>query len=220
MLIFIWRAIPARVRITAGMAAQKRATLKFFRLQAFVFFYGCGCSVRFLYNQTLVTIVCLSPPTKYIFKKRVDFHFERSIITVTIIIIDWMNAMALTKRSRQREAILSELRGRTDHPTAEELYFTLKENMPSLSLGTVYRNLSLLSEEGMILKLSCGGADHFDGNTAQHYHFLCKRCDRLYDLPMPVLEELDRQAQKCLPCSVDHHRLTFYGTCQGCTEER
>lgn len=127
--------------------------------------------------------------------------------------------MALTKRSRQREAILSELRGRTDHPTAEALYFSLKEEMPNLSLGTVYRNLSLLSEEGIVLKLSCGGADHFDGNTAQHYHFLCNGCGRLYDLPMPVFEELDRQAQAYLPGSVDYHRLTFYGTCQSCTEK-
>ena len=116
--------------------------------------------------------------------------------------------MALIKRSRQREAILSELCGRTDHPTAEELYLSLKEELPNLSLGTVYRNLSLLSEEGIILKLSCGGADHFDGNTAQHYHFLCNRCGRLYDLPMPVFKELDREAQKYLPCSADYHRLT------------
>ena len=130
-----------------------------------------------------------------------------------------MVPMALTKRSRQREAILSELCGRTDHPTAEELYLSLKEEMPNLSLGTVYRNLSLLSEEGIILKLSCGGADHFDGNTAQHYHFLCNRCGRLYDLSMPVFEELDQQAQKYLPCPVDYHRLTFYGTCQSCMEK-
>lgn len=126
---------------------------------------------------------------------------------------------ALIKRSRQREAILSELCGRTDHPTAEELYLSLKEELPNLSLGTVYRNLSLLSEEGIILKLSCGGADHFDGNTAQHYHFLCNRCGRLYDLPMPVFKELDREAQKYLPCSADYHRLTFYGICQNCMEK-
>ncbi len=127
--------------------------------------------------------------------------------------------MATIKRSRQREAILGELRGRYDHPTAEELYLSLKERMPNLSLGTVYRNLSLLSEEGAILKLSCGGADHFDGNTAQHYHFLCRRCGQLYDLHMPVLAELDRQAQEYLPCPVEYHRLMFYGVCQNCMEK-
>lgn len=152
-------------------------------------------------------------------EKGVDIRFKKDIITVMIIIIEWMVPMALTKRSRQREAILSELCGRTDHPTAEELYLSLKEEMPNLSLGTVYRNLSLLSEEGTIRKLSCGGADHFDGNTAQHYHFLCNRCGRLYDLPMPVFEELDREAQKYLPCLVDYHRLTFYGICQSCMEK-
>lgn len=152
-------------------------------------------------------------------EKGVDIRLKKDIITVMIIIIEWMVPMALTKRSRQREAILSELCGRTDHPTAEELYLSLKEEMPNLSLGTVYRNLSLLSEEGTIRKLSCGGADHFDGNTAQHYHFLCNRCGRLYDLPMPVFEELDREAQKYLPCLVDYHRLTFYGICQSCMEK-
>lgn len=126
--------------------------------------------------------------------------------------------MALIKRSRQREAILSELCGRTDHPTAEELYLSLKEELPNLSLGTVYRNLSLLSEEGIILKLSCGGADHFDGNTAQHYHFLAIAAAVCMICPCRYLKSWTG-GTKVSPCSADYHRLTFYGICQNCMEK-
>ena len=72
--------------------------------------------------------------------------------------------MATVKHSKQREAILSELRSRKDHPTAEDLYFTLKAEMPNLSLGTVYRNLNMLASDGVILKISFEGADRYDGN--------------------------------------------------------
>ena len=78
-------------------------------------------------------------------RKRLDISFKKYIITVTIIIIEWMVPMALIKRSRQREAILSELCGRTDHPTAEELYLSLKEELPNLSLGTDRKSTRLNS---------------------------------------------------------------------------
>ena len=70
--------------------------------------------------------------------------------------------MAVTKHSKQRDAIISELCQRYDHPTAEELYLALKMKMPNLSLGTVYRNLNMLSEDGTIQKISVGRADHAD----------------------------------------------------------
>ena len=78
------------------------------------------------------------------------------------------------KRSRQRDAILAYLRTRTDHPTAEAVYTALRESMPNISLGTVYRNLALLADYGTILRISCDGkVDHFDANTTPHPHFLC-----------------------------------------------
>lgn len=121
------------------------------------------------------------------------------------------------KHSKQRDAILTELCGRVDHPTAEELYFSLKKTIPTLSLGTVYRNLSQLSEEGVILKLTCGGADHFDGNPHLHYHLLCTVCNRLFDMEMPVLTQLDEDARRVFPGRIDSHRVTFYGVCPSCT---
>lgn len=81
------------------------------------------------------------------------------------------------KRSRQREAIVSFLQTRKDHPTADVVYSELRQDMPNISLGKVYRNLSLLSERGDILKLSCDGkVDRYDAFTHTHYHFMCKDC--------------------------------------------
>lgn len=124
--------------------------------------------------------------------------------------------MILEKKSKQRSAILSELASRTDHPTADEIYFSLKPQFPNLSLGTVYRNLSQLSEKGAILKLTCSGADHFDFNTDEHYHLYCPTCSRLYDLDMPVSDNLDELAQQHFKGKINYHRLTFYGVCENC----
>ena len=80
----------------------------------------------------------------------------------------------MIKRSRQREAIRQCLTGRYDHPTAETVYMSIKDEFPNISLGTVYRNLSLLSDLGEIQKITVsGGPDRFDGNPAPHYH--CNR---------------------------------------------
>ena len=80
----------------------------------------------------------------------------------------------MLKHSRQRESIRNFLMQRCDHPTAETVYLGIKEDFPNISLGTVYRNLSLLAELGEILKISVGnGPDRFDANLKPHYHFFC-----------------------------------------------
>ena len=82
--------------------------------------------------------------------------------------------MATLKYSRQRESIKEFLRTRKDHPTADVVYENMKLIYPNISLGTVYRNLSLLADLGEIKKLSSfAGADHFDGRTERHCHFMC-----------------------------------------------
>ena len=83
----------------------------------------------------------------------------------------------MLKRSKQRESIKKFLISRYDHPTAETVYMNIKEEFPNISLGTVYRNLSLLADIGEIQKLSTGiGPDRVDGNPKPHYHFICKEC--------------------------------------------
>lgn len=123
----------------------------------------------------------------------------------------------MLKRSKQREAILKELCSRCDHPTADELYTQLRKELPSISLGTVYRNLSLLNNEGLIRKLACGTADHFDGNPNPHYHFCCNHCGRVYDLDMPVHSDLEAEAAKHTDFTIESHSLIFYGKCRNCT---
>lgn len=124
--------------------------------------------------------------------------------------------MATVKHSKQREAILSELRSRKDHPTAEDLYFTLKAEMPNLSLGTVYRNLNMLASDGVILKISFEGADRYDGNKELHYHFQCLECGRVTDVDMPTFDDINSKAQAYAKGRIDTHELIFSGLCDEC----
>ena len=103
--------------------------------------------------------------------------------------------MAGLKYSRQREAILQFLMTRKDHPTADAVYANIRKEFPNISLGTVYRNLTLLSDRGQLLRLHLGdGVDHFDADTSPHYHFVCERCQAVLDLEMPDIDSIDKLA--------------------------
>ncbi len=126
--------------------------------------------------------------------------------------------MATSKHSRQREAILNELSSRCDHPTADELYFALKSSLPNLSLGTVYRNLNKLSEDGTIQKISISNIDHFDGNAENHYHMLCTECKRLSDVAYPVLEDIEAKVHDFASGKITSHTIIFFGVCDSCLQ--
>lgn len=84
--------------------------------------------------------------------------------------------------SRQREAILEVLRSTDTHPTASWIYERVREKIPNISLGTVYRNLTVLSENGDILTINVGdGQERYDGNMAAHLHLRCTGCGEIYD---------------------------------------
>ncbi|KAB0578546.1 Fur family peroxide stress response transcriptional regulator [Fusobacterium naviforme] len=121
------------------------------------------------------------------------------------------------KYSRQREAILKNLMSRGDHPTADALYQSLRREFPHISLGTVYRNLSLLSEMGSIRKVHCDdGTERYDYDTSDHCHFVCRSCGRVMDLPMKLKPDLNRMAEQAGLGDVDCHSLIFYGYCNDC----
>lgn len=125
--------------------------------------------------------------------------------------------MKTLKYSRQRESIKACLMNRHDHPTADAVYASIREEYPNISLGTVYRNLNLLVELGEIQKLTCGdGKDHFDADTSPHYHFVCQSCGAVHDLSLPQFVDLDQQAQACIDGRIDSHAIYFYGTCNDC----
>ncbi|MDE5966426.1 MAG: transcriptional repressor [Lachnospiraceae bacterium] len=127
--------------------------------------------------------------------------------------------MAKLKRSRQREAIIAFLQTRKDHPTADTVYMSLRETMPNLSLGTVYRNLSLLAEQGKILKFSCDGkVDRFDGFVHPHYHFMCVDCGEVSDVEMDMTELLTKAAAEHTDGLITGHTVLFKGYCARCRE--
>ena len=85
--------------------------------------------------------------------------------------------MATSKYSHQRESIINFLTGRTDHPTADAVYQYLRNDLPTISLGTVYRNLNQMAASGRILRLHVDGkTDHYDACTDPHAHLLCTKC--------------------------------------------
>lgn len=125
--------------------------------------------------------------------------------------------MAVLKYSKQREAIRDFLAHSEEHPTADMVYMNLRESFPNISLGTVYRNLSLLSETGQILKLNMrDSADRFDGRITPHDHFVCERCHCVEDIFLDDNEEITIAAQKKFDGKIRSHTTTFYGICKKC----
>ena len=128
--------------------------------------------------------------------------------------------MRALKYSRQRESILEFLQGRDDHPTADTVYMNIRRIYPNISLGTVYRNLSLLASLGEIRRITCeDGAERFDAVTKPHYHVVCRRCGRVEDLHMKWEEDEDRRAADIYRGRIEGHTTCFYGICARCLEE-
>lgn len=125
--------------------------------------------------------------------------------------------MAATKYSRQRESIMECLKARWDHPTADMIYMAVREIYPKISLGTVYRNLSLLVEQGEIRHLSCGeGLERYDARLEPHYHFRCTECGGVSDLSLAPMAHIDVLAGTDFDGDIEGHNTFFYGVCGNC----
>lgn len=128
--------------------------------------------------------------------------------------------MSNLKYSKQRESIIDFLSTRKDHPTADTVYMNIREQFPKISLGTVYRNLALLSDIGEITKIVTGdGADRFDYNTEPHNHFVCTKCRSVIDLEMENIDEIVDVAQKNFDGKIDGHITHFMGVCGDCIKK-
>ena len=124
------------------------------------------------------------------------------------------------KHSRQRDAIKENLRNRSDHPTADMIYMDIRVQYPNINLGTVYRNLALLTELREIRHLSLrDGADRYDGRMDPHTHFYCRTCRRLMDLP-PVKTSLLKRAVGDFDGIIEESVVGFYGKCGLCADEK
>ena len=121
--------------------------------------------------------------------------------------------------TRQRRVILEELRKVSTHPTADEVYEMVRRRVPRISLGTVYRNLEILSEQGMIQKIQVAGTQkRFNGNAKNHYHVRCVGCGRVEDVAVDPVE-LEDSVRKVSDYEIIGHRLEFIGLCPKCREE-
>lgn len=128
-----------------------------------------------------------------------------------------MNGNGSRRMTQQRKIILEELRKVTCHPTAEELHRLVREKLPKISMATVYRNLEILSEEGMVWKMDVAGTQRrFDGNTVNHYHIRCSVCGRMDDVHMELVPTIEEMAKKASGYSVLCHRVEFTGICPDC----
>ena len=122
--------------------------------------------------------------------------------------------------TRQRRIILKELRKDYTHPSADKLYDKVRQTIPRISLGTVYRNLEVLCRLEEIQKLKLGHTrKRFDGNPDFHYHMRCLGCNRLDDAPLPPLKSIEDEAGAVTDYKVLGHRLEFVGFCPQCSSQ-
>ena len=115
--------------------------------------------------------------------------------------------------SRQREALIKLLRSTKSHPDAEWLYEGLRKEYPHISLGTVYRNLRQLADNGDILELNYGSTSHFDGDISHHYHMQCEKCKRIVDIPK---EDVTVTVRTESGLEINGFNLILNGLCQKC----
>lgn len=127
---------------------------------------------------------------------------------------------AKTKQFRKRQAILACLRGTDSHPSAEMLHGMLQAEHPDISLATVYRNLALFKQQGIIQSIgTVGGIERFDANTMPHVHFVCDSCSAVIDLPqIPVPEQLRVKVEAATGGRMTDCHLSFTGKCQSCCQ--
>ncbi len=119
----------------------------------------------------------------------------------------------------QRSIILEVLRSVNSHPTADELYEMVREKLPHISLGTVYRNLEIMASAGIIRKLETAGTQkRFDGIVENHYHVRCVHCGRVDDLPVKSIKAIDDAVVGVTDYQILSHRLEFAGFCPRCRE--
>lgn len=122
------------------------------------------------------------------------------------------------RMTKQRRIILEELRKLTTHPTADELYEIVRQRLPRISLGTVYRNLDVLSENGEVLKLeSAGSQKRFDGDVHPHCHVRCVSCGRVGDV-MDHVREPEVDGVNAPGFTITHGITEFFGLCDDCSD--
>jgi Fe2+ or Zn2+ uptake regulation protein len=137
---------------------------------------------------------------------------------------DSLEGMASMQRrnTRQRQLVFEAVQHLRNHPTADDIYLYVRSIDSKISRGTVYRNLNLLSDQGAILDVRVPGGDHFDFNTTEHAHLVCRECGAVVDALGPactVSEDADAQVEAQTGYSEVGHALLFTGLCPACQQK-
>jgi Fe2+ or Zn2+ uptake regulation protein len=122
------------------------------------------------------------------------------------------------RHTQQLKVVWEAVKNETSHPTADQVYAKVRRAMPNISLGTVYRNLQKLVGEKKLKVLTLGRTQRFDPMVDRHDHFICEKCNRVYDIVV-------KSGEKAMPASLARqgfkatsHQLSLYGTCKNCAE--
>lgn len=125
----------------------------------------------------------------------------------------------MQRRNTQQRKVIYDILASTDmHPTADWIYSQVKRYIPNVSLGTIYRNLKVLKDEGLIIEINDGKQSRFDARTDEHYHFKCDVCDRIYDIE-PELIKLSFDFSNLNGFKVSRFTVEFSGICKNCLKE-
>lgn len=118
------------------------------------------------------------------------------------------------RSSKQRDAVLQVVKCACDHPTADVIFERVRCQMPNISLGTVYRNLSQLKDEGLITVVESSDTKvHYEGNLTEHIHFLCKNCFNITDV---FCKTEVPKALTDMGLKVESQKTVYYGLCNAC----
>ncbi len=121
------------------------------------------------------------------------------------------------KYSKQRELVLKTLQENMIHPTADCVYELVRKEIPNISLATVYRNLNMLAESGVVRRIDgLDGSVHFDHNMCNHYHFICTKCNKVYDVPYDIAPGLVEKVFNETRLYVESYDIALKGICQKC----
>jgi len=121
------------------------------------------------------------------------------------------------RETKQRNAILGFLRNTRSHPTADQIYETVRKSIPNISKGTVYRNLQVLIDNGIVSALDIRGTlSRYEIKQEAHYHFRCEACGRVYDVDEPIDTGLDGRISRRTGFFVSGHQTEFRGRCADC----
>jgi len=126
----------------------------------------------------------------------------------------------MKRQTKQREAILRLLRSARSHYTADQVYDEVRRELPNISKGTIYRNLKVLHEMGLVSELSLNGSlSRFEAKRESHYHFRCEGCGKVFDLDEPINHVLEKRIADKTGFKVTHHQTEFRGLCKDCQQK-